>query len=141
MAQLDFADVIANIEVRIMFPGGQADIERRRDHALAIAGNKRQLGCNEAAAGGEWNAALEYVHRGNVKGGAFSFQIKKNGVAPGKALDFWFRHNSLICSRGDWPPTGGKLLLIAVRHGSSQQKHTFTPSLSLRGMKPTFSDE
>ena len=38
---MDVEDVISNIEVRVVLPGGVGDAERDEAHALSIAGNER----------------------------------------------------------------------------------------------------
>jgi hypothetical protein len=82
----EVVDMAADIEIGIVLPGRKADIKRRCESALGIAGEQREPGRDGAPAGRKGDISLEHADTRDIEGHARAFKIKKEGVAPGEAL-------------------------------------------------------
>src|SRR5271170_6207771 len=97
LSQTHLVDVIANVEVGIELPAGQADIEWRKDNVLPIARDHREFGLDKIAARFERNRALEYTDARDAQRLTRTLEIQKKGVSPGKRI-VWLslRHNGSL---------------------------------------------
>ena len=78
--------VIANIEVRIRFPGGMPEIERGNDNTLAIPRNEGQARVDILYALFKRNRAVENGHATDMEWRLFGLKIKENRVFCGKTV-------------------------------------------------------
>src|SRR5271169_3530388 len=86
MLERHLANVAAEIELRIIFPTGKAETERRRHDALEIAGKQRQLRFEELETVFKPNFTFEDANAGHVERHALPFQMQEDRIAPGKAV-------------------------------------------------------
>src|SRR5208282_1529192 len=80
------AYVVPNVEGRIVFPAGKANIEQRGHDSLEVAGNQRQLGFDKPDAILEGDLTVKHADTGHVEGHALAFKMEEYGVTPGKPV-------------------------------------------------------
>src|SRR5512146_2621257 len=92
-AQPDLTDVVADVEGGIELPMGQAEIQRRENYALAIAGNEWQPRLDQFATGLQGQLAFEDADPRDAQRLARTFNVEKEGVCPGEGiLQLWAGH-------------------------------------------------
>ena len=70
----------------IELPAGQAEIERRKDHVLAVARNQRQLRFDKISARLQRNSAFEYAGGSNAQRLSGSLQVQEKRISPGEGI-------------------------------------------------------
>jgi hypothetical protein len=89
------AEVVANIEVWIVYPNRSALLEGHERQSLAIARNTVQARLKEAEElVVAWRLSRENHHRSDVHVRAAALKVQKGGVEPREAI--WIRHRASL---------------------------------------------
>src|SRR5215469_3766144 len=100
LSKHDLTNVVTNVEVRVRFPCGQANVEGRKHGAPLVKGDEMEFRLNEPSASFEGDLAFELACRRNVQWLAIALQVQEKCVSPGKGTNsVRCRHSSFLLPR------------------------------------------